>query len=88
MSTAKNNRVAKLCDLARYPESYRAMADAVPVAVWDALPARLIAELIEANWRLAQKSKALADRETIENGFVWDEGREGGRNIGACHVDS
>lgn len=80
-SIIKSNRVAKLCDLACYPNSYAAMVAAIPDAVWDALPARLIAELIEANWRLAGNSKALAAREALENGFVWDARRNCARDI-------
>lgn len=71
----KLDRAAKLCDLARYPASYAAMLDAIPASIIDALTARQIAELVDANWRLAQASKALRADEVISDGGIFDDRR-------------
>ena len=59
----KLSRTARICDLARYPQSYSAMLAAIPPAVVEALPARLLAELVEASWQLAERSKHIVRQE-------------------------
>jgi hypothetical protein len=56
----KMSRTARLCDLARYPQSYADMLARIPRSVVDHLPARLLAELIESNWQLCEHTKHLA----------------------------
>lgn len=60
-----------------------AMLDAIPDEVIAALPARLLAQLIDANWALAQQSKAIAAAEAIAEGAVWDARSQRLREIAA-----
>lgn len=71
-NTIKVNRALKLCDIGAHQVSAAAMLDAIPDAIIEALPARMIAQLIDANWALAQDAKAIAVRDAIEDGAVWD----------------
>lgn len=68
----KVNRAVRLASIGRYPASAAAMLSAIPDCLIVGLTARQIAVTMDANWDLAQASKALAAREIIENGFVWD----------------
>jgi len=65
-------RALALSQIGAYPGSAQAMLNAIPPAVVAALPARLIAELLDANWRLAQEAKAIAEKDAIQEGAVWD----------------
>jgi len=53
-------------------ESFNAMLDYVPRGVLKTLPAKRLAEMIDALWLACGTSKAIAAREAIQNGFVWD----------------
>ncbi len=79
----KTNRAMKIATTGRYPRSFAAMLDAIPESVVEALNARLIAELIDANWRLAGCSKRIAEHEAVANGFVWDHRRGRAMNLTA-----
>lgn len=70
--TTKVNRALRLSSIGRYGASASAMLQTIPDEVIAALSARHIASILDANWGLAQMSKAIASREIIENGFVWD----------------
>ena len=58
-----------------HPASASSMLRAIPAEAVNALPARLIAQMIDANWRLASASKAIAARDALTEGGVWDEAR-------------
>lgn len=73
--TRKVNRALRLSAIGAHPASASAMLSAIPADVIDALPARLIAQMLDANWRLASTSKAIAARDAITEGGVWDEVR-------------
>lgn len=71
----KVNRAMSLASIGAYPESARAMLRAIPHIVVAALTAKQLAALMDANWTLAQASKAIAERAVIEDGGVWDATR-------------
>lgn len=72
MSTIKINRALKLAAIGTNPGSAADMLAAIPADVIEALPARLLAELLDANWSLACRSKSLADAAACDEGAVWD----------------
>lgn len=71
----KINKARRLSEIGVYRESFSAMLAAIPDPVIEALTARQLADLIDANWRLAGASKRLAGEEAVVNGFVWDHNR-------------
>ena len=79
----KVNKAATMCAIGTHPDSVAAMLRAIPGDVIAALPARLIAQLIDANWRLACASKALAAADAIQEGCVWDAQQGRHRDIAA-----
>lgn len=79
----KVNKAVAMCSIGTHRESATAMLRAIPADVIDALPARLIAQLIDANWRLAGASKAIAAAEAIQEGCVWDAQQGRHRDIAA-----
>lgn len=81
MSALKIKRARELSTIGDNPTSFAAMANAIPADVIAALPARLIAQLVDANWQLAGTSKAIAARDAISEGAVWDERRGAFREI-------
>jgi hypothetical protein len=68
----KVNRAVRISQIGRYPASASAMLRAIPAEVIDALPARLIAVLMDAQWETCQASKAIAEADAITEGAVWD----------------
>ena len=72
MHTIKIKRALRLSTIGSCHYSAMAMLDAIPETVVAALTSAQIAELIDANWRLAQASKAIAEREIVAEGAVWD----------------
>lgn len=68
----KVNRAVKISAIGAHPGCASAMLAAIPADVMAALPARLIASLIDANWQLAQASKAIAIKDAITEGVLWD----------------
>lgn len=79
----KINRAIKMCSISAHPESVSAMLRAIPDEVIEALPARLIAQLIDANWQLAGASKAIAAADAIREGCVWDAQQGRHRDLAA-----
>ncbi len=65
MSTIKINRAVRLTKMGAYPTTTRDMLRSIPQAVVEALNSRQLAQLLDANWDLAQRSKAIALREGI-----------------------
>lgn len=68
----KVNRALRVSGIGAHPGSASAMLAAIPEDIIDHLPARLIARLLDANWRLAGQSKAIACTDAIAEGMIWD----------------
>jgi hypothetical protein len=68
----KRERARRLCPVGRYPETYAALSAHLPDRLLDRLTARDLADVIEAFARVSGTAKALADREAVANGCVWD----------------
>ncbi len=79
----KINRAQALSTTGPYRATFAALLDAIPAPVVAALTAHQLAELIDANARLADASKAIATREICDNGFVWDSRRGASRDLSA-----
>jgi hypothetical protein len=77
----KYNRAKKISVIGINHASFKAMWDAIPQEVKSALNSGQLAQLVDANWGLAQKSKAIADRAAIKNGFVWDANHQVSINL-------
>lgn len=82
MHDIKVNRALRLSKTGRYPASANAMLAHVPEAVIATIPGQQLAELIDAMWDCAQASKALAAREILAEGAIWDGQRQRLREIG------
>lgn len=72
----KLSRARRLCDTGRYPATYDVLLDHVPDALIDRLTAAEIAEMIDAMYRCSARAKALAARDAIDEGCVWDARRQ------------
>lgn len=72
----KVNRALRNSGIGAYPSSAATMLAAIPEDIIDHLPARLIAKLLDANWRLAGQSKAIACADAITEGAIWDAKHE------------
>ena len=68
----KVNRAFSLAGIGRYPGSASAMLQAIPPAMIAALTAAQIAAIMDANWALAQASKAIRATEALVEGGIWD----------------
>lgn len=76
MSQIKINRARHLSTTGRYPASFDAMLAAIPAPVVTGLTAKALAALIDAQWIACQDAKAIAEREAIDAGAVWDARRQ------------
>ena len=72
----KINRAQKLTSIGKYPGTWAALLAHVPAELRNTLTARQIAQTVDALWACAQASKAIADREAIADGGVWDARRQ------------
>lgn len=72
MHSIKIKRALKLSTIGSCSGSAIAMLDAIPQSVVAALTSAQLADLIDANWRLAGASKAIAERDAVAEGAVWD----------------
>ena len=77
----KIKRALEMSRIGRHPASADHMLAAIPDAVIAALPARLIAQLLDTNTTLARASKDIAIRDAIDEGAVWDSSRQALREI-------
>ncbi len=68
----KVNRALKLSKIGDCPQSASAMLDALPASAISALTGAQIAEMLDAMWDMAQRSKAIAEREAVAEGAIWD----------------
>lgn len=72
MHTIKIKRALKLSTIGSCHGSAHAMLAAIPQSVVTSLTSKQLAELIDANWRLAVASKVIAERDIVNEGAVWD----------------
>ena len=81
--TRKVDKAVRMSGISDHSESAAVMLRAIPDEVIAALPARLIAQLIDANSALAGASKAIAAAEAVETGIIWDARQGRSREIAA-----
>ncbi|TAA54601.1 hypothetical protein [Shinella sp. JR1-6] len=72
MSIVKYNRAKAASVIGSHDRSFDAMWNSIPTDVQATLSSSQLAALVDSNWRMAAESKAIAAREAIENGFVWN----------------
>lgn len=76
MSTIKVNRALKIATIGDCPGSASDMLGLIPAAVIQQVNSRTLAALIDGMWQACQASKAIAAREAIDEGAIWDARRE------------
>lgn len=81
--TIKINRARKLSAIGDVPGSFYAMVERVPAAVTAAITSRQLADMVDAMWAACQEAKALAEKEAIDQGAVWDARSQRLRGIAA-----
>ena len=79
----KVNRAIAQSKIGNHPNSAAAMLRSIPSDIIAALPARLLAQLLDAQWALSGDSKAIATREAVQEGTIWDAAQNRSREIGA-----
>jgi hypothetical protein len=72
----KVKRALKLAEIGRYPLSASAMLRAIPHEVIEALTARLLSQMLDSCWSLAEAAKGIAIEEAINSGAIWDDRRQ------------
>lgn len=77
----KIERAVKLSKIGAYPATFSALLAHVPQTLVDTMTSRQLAATLDALFACAQESKALAAREAIQNGFVWDARQNRSRDI-------
>ncbi len=80
----KINRAMRLADISANPGSASDMLGLIPAEVVEALTAKQLATMLDAMWAACQRSKAIAARDAIAEGAIWDAGRQQLRPI--AHV--
>lgn len=68
----KLTRARRLSDTGRYPGTYDALLDHMPCDLIARLTAAEIAVVIDTMYRCSARAKALAERDAITEGCVWD----------------
>ncbi len=76
MSQIKINRALLKAKIGSYPSSASAMLDYVPLSVRDTLTSSQLAEMLDALWEACQAAKAIANREVVSDGAVWNARNE------------
>jgi hypothetical protein len=77
----KVNRALRQSKIGKHPASASAMLRAVPNSVVAKVSSRELAEMLDAMWSLAEKSKAIANSEAISEGAVWDSQKQEFREL-------
>lgn len=72
MHSIKINRALRTAAIGANPGSADDMLAAIPTAVVSALSGARLAELLDAMWALAGASKALAIKDAVDEGALWD----------------
>jgi len=75
ISHHKTSRTMAQAAVGRFPASREAMMDRIPLEVRRTLPAQELAALLDAVWGACQEAKAIATREAIADGCLWDHRR-------------
>lgn len=83
MHTIKVNRALAQAEIGRNPASATHMLDYVPEALVAGLTARQLAAVLDTMWRACQDAKAIAARDAIAEGGIWDERRQTLRPLAA-----
>lgn len=81
--TIKINRARKLSVIGNTPGSFYAMIERIPATVTGAITSRQLADMVDAMWAACQEAKALAAKEAIDQGAVWDARSQRLRGIAA-----
>lgn len=68
----KIKRALRLSKIGACSGSALAMLDAIPASAVAGLPAKALAELLDAMWRACQEAKALAESGAVAEGAIWD----------------
>lgn len=82
-SPIKVRRALSRAAVGRYPASASVMLDRIPTSTRAALTSAALAELLDSLWVASQGDKALAIRDAITEGAVWDGERQALREIAA-----
>lgn len=80
-SITKYNRAKAKSAIGKFHRSFDAMLHAIPDDVAQALTSTRLATLVDANWRITGASKAIALKDAIDAGCIWDERRQKLREI-------
>ena len=70
--TRKINKARKIAIIGNCGRSFAAMLACIPNNIILDITSRQLADLLDANWRLANASKAIANHDAISEGAVWD----------------
>ena len=70
--TIKVKRASKIASIGKYPGTWNALLAHVPHELVQTLTVRQLAQTVDVLWACAQASKAIATREAISEGGVWD----------------
>ncbi|MCK5930993.1 MAG: hypothetical protein KAG89_02390 [Fulvimarina manganoxydans] len=81
--TIKIRRAISMSSIGSLVETRSAMLEAIPASVLATASSRQIADLLDANWALAQRSKASAAEAACDEGAIWDANRQRLREIAA-----
>lgn len=79
----KINRALRQSSIGTNPASASAMLAGIPASIIEAVTSRQLADLLDANWSLAQETKALAALAWIDEGAIWDARQQRLRDIAA-----
>ena len=83
MHQIKIKRALKKSKIGTCPGSAHAMLAYIPQSIMDQATSSAVAEMLDALWLACGTSKAIAEREAIQNGFVWDAPNNRARDIAA-----
>ncbi len=83
MSTIKYNRTKALSVIGENHGSFDAMWAHLPAEIIEALSSTKLAKMVDSLWSCAGQSKAIAEREACENGFLWDARAHLSRDLAA-----
>ena len=72
MNQIKINRAHRLADVGRYGQTAAAMAKHLPPSLIERLTGAELADVMDALRACSLEGQAIAQREALENGFVWD----------------
>ena len=77
----KVNRAIAQSKIGSHTNSAAAMMLSIPSDIIAALPARLLAQLLDSQWALSAYSQEIATREAVQEGIIWDATQNRSREI-------